>query len=248
MTNRRNMVDTGWLDSAISSVSKATDGLAGLWIGPSKPAPVTNKQPQSKLEQEAEQLRRFAARQMAYYDQLDAPVSAFTAPVNAEPKLVAVQPKATPKPVPSLVKGLTQAQLDRLVEVESGNKDYTAYNEGSGAYGRYQFIPNTAKAYAKKLGIKGDKWKTPANQDKMFAAFTADNIRGLERKGLPTDLFHIYGAHQQGLSGFSDIMKNNLNPQLEQKMRNNLPGDTSKLAGTDLRNAWINHWQERLKL
>ena len=50
MTNRRNMVDTGWLDSALSSVSKATDGLAGLWIGPSKPAPVTNKQPQSKLE------------------------------------------------------------------------------------------------------------------------------------------------------------------------------------------------------
>jgi hypothetical protein len=144
--------------------------------------------------------------------------------------------------------GLNSAEITRLAEIESSNAGYDAFNPRSGAYGKYQFIPSTAKVYAEKLGLKGDEWKTPENQDRMFAAFTADNTRGLERKGLPTDLFHIYGAHQQGLTGFSNILKGNITPTLEKNMRSNIPNEYKNLKGEELRDAWINYWKEKTQI
>lgn len=140
---------------------------------------------------------------------------------------------------------LSQEDIDRLAQIESGSKGYTAHNTRSGAYGKYQFIPSTAAAYAKRLGLEGDEWKTPENQDRMFAEFTKDNARQLERKGLPTDLFHIYGAHQQGVRGLTDILEGNLTPKLERNMRSNLPDDYQDLEGTELRDAWVSYWKDR---
>lgn len=136
--------------------------------------------------------------------------------------------------------------VNRLAKLEAGDRGYTAVNEGSGAYGRYQFIPETAKYYAAKLGFAGDSWKLPKNQDAMFAAFTADNIRQLQRLGMPTDAFHVYGAHQQGAKGFSDIMGGNITPERERSMRANLPSALRGLGGMQLRNAWINHWSNAI--
>ena len=143
--------------------------------------------------------------------------------------------------------GLSKSDLTKLVSIESGNAGYTALNEGSGAYGKYQFIPSTAKKYAEKLGIKGDAWKTPANQDRMFLEFTKDNIEGLKKKGLDTDIFHIYGAHQQGLTGFENILKGNITPELERNMKSNLPASMSNLKGQELGQAWKDYWTKRLK-
>lgn len=161
------------------------------------------------------------------------------------------QNKPTTQPVSSFVSspdtGIKPEYIERLAEVESGNLGYDAVNPSSGAYGKYQFIPSTAKAYAEKLGIQGDDWKTPENQDRMFSAFTSDNVRGLRSKNLPTDLFHIYGAHQQGLTGFSNILAGKLTPRLEANMRSNVPNQYKNLSGTDLRDAWINYWKNRMQ-
>ena len=132
-----------------------------------------------------------------------------------------------------------------IAKVESGD-DYTAVNPTSGAYGKYQFIPSTAREYATKLGLEGDSWKTPENQEKMFSAFMADNIRGLQNKNLEVNPFTVYGAHQQGLTGFSNIMAGNLTNKLEANMRSNLPNQFKGLQGMDLRNAWVNYWRNRM--
>ena len=144
-----------------------------------------------------------------------------------------------------LAEGLATSLVDRVAAVESGG-DYSAVNPSSGAYGKYQFIPSTAKEYSKKLGFEGDSWKTPENQEKMFSAFMADNIRGLQDKGVEVNPFTVYGAHQQGLTGFSKILEGELTPRLEANMRSNLPRGFSNLRGLDLRDAWINYWRNKM--
>lgn len=140
---------------------------------------------------------------------------------------------------------LTDDQFNKLIEIESGG-NYEAYNERSGAYGKYQFIPSTAAAYAKKLGFVGNEWKKPENQEAMFRAFTQDNIDMLNKKGIPVDAFHVYAAHQQGVGGLSNILAGNMTPSLERNLRSNLPGASSSLKGLALRDAWVNHWKNRL--
>ncbi|RLA69093.1 MAG: hypothetical protein DRG09_06630, partial [Epsilonproteobacteria bacterium] len=70
------------------------------------------------------------------------------------------------------VAGMSQNNLqkivDKLVKIESTTGKYNVKNHRSGAYGRYQIMPSTAKFYAKKLGIPRSKWKKPYNQDKIF--------------------------------------------------------------------------------
>lgn len=141
--------------------------------------------------------------------------------------------------------GLSNKDLAKLASFESGNTGYTAFNKGSGAYGKYQFIPSTASEYSAKLGFKGDEWKKPENQEKMFSAFVADNVRGLKQKGLPINLFNVYGAHQQGLTGLSDILAGNMSPSLEKNMRSNLPSEYRNLSGDKLRNTWIKYWKTK---
>ena len=58
--------------------------------------------------------------------------------------------------------------VNKIVEVETPNGNYTAVNKKTGAYGRYQITPNTAKYYSKKLDINYNSWKEPDNQDKIF--------------------------------------------------------------------------------
>jgi len=88
----------------------------------------------------------------------------------------------------------------KLAGVESGGK-WDALNPGSGAYGRYQFVPATEKQYAKKLGITIEQARTPSGQNAMVSAFTKDNAAGLKRAGFAPTQRNLYLAHQQGLGG-----------------------------------------------
>ena len=102
--------------------------------------------------------------------------------------------------------GLSGSYWDKMANIESGG-DYNAHNKGSGAYGKYQFIPSTMKAYAKKLGITVEQARTPAGQDAMVKKFTADNAAGLRRAGIPVNDQTLYAAHQQGLGGAIALYK-----------------------------------------
>jgi len=146
--------------------------------------------------------------------------------------------------------GLSHQTLEKivhkLVKVESTTGHYHTKNKRSGAYGRYQIMPGTAKAYAKKLGIPYNKWKQPKNQDRIFKAILTDNIHALKKRGIKISAFTLYGAHQQGAGGFSAIIKNRkLTRQLERNIRQNLPGELRKTHRSKLRAVWKNYWKKK---
>ena len=136
--------------------------------------------------------------------------------------------------------------VKKIVKIESITGKYTAKNRNSGAYGRYQVLPSTAKFYAKKLKIPYRQWKKPYNQDKIFKAIMKDNIRSLKRNGHKVTAFSIYGSHQQGAGGFNTIMKKKkLSKTLERNLRHNLPKKYKYSSGAKLRNAWLKYWKNK---
>ena len=136
--------------------------------------------------------------------------------------------------------------VKKVVKIESRTGSYHAKNRKSGAYGRYQIMPRTAKAYAKKLHIPYSKWKLPRNQDRIFEAIMTDNIHSLKRNGLKVNAFSIYGTHQQGAGGFNAIMKNKkLSKKLERNLRHNLPKKLSRVPRSRLKLAWVNYWKKK---
>jgi len=136
--------------------------------------------------------------------------------------------------------------VNKVVKVETTTGNYHTKNRKSGAYGRYQIMPRTAKAYAKKLHIPFRKWKQPKNQDRIFEAIMADNIRSLKRNGLKINAFSIYGTHQQGAGGFRAIMKSKkLTKKLERNLRRNLPKSLSRVHRSQLKRVWMNYWKKK---
>ena len=153
----------------------------------------------------------------------------------------------------SKMAGLSQINLKhivkKIVKVESMSGKYNVKNPSTGAYGRYQILPSTAKFYAKKLHIPKDKWKEPRNQEKIFTSIMMDNIKSLRRHGYKISAFSVYATHQQGAKGFGDIMKGKrLTKNLERNLRKNLPNNLRKVKKSILRITWIRYWKRRLSI
>ncbi|SFV61951.1 TolA protein [hydrothermal vent metagenome] len=149
------------------------------------------------------------------------------------------------------IAGIGQSNLkvivDKLVKIETTTGGYTVKNPRSGAYGKYQILPSTAKFYAKKLKIPKYLWKKPYNQDKIFRAIMKDNIKSLKRNGHRISAFSLYATHQQGAGGFNSIMKNKkMTRSLEKNLRQNLPKKLSKVKKSKLRLTWIRYWKNKL--
>jgi len=137
--------------------------------------------------------------------------------------------------------------IKKVVKHESTTGNYHAKNRSSGAYGRYQIMPRTAKAYAKKLKIPYSQWKKPHNQDKIFEAIMKDNISSLKRNGIKVSAFSIYGTHQQGAGGFNAIVKNKtLTKRLERNLRQNLPKQFKHISKAKLKNTWMKYWKKKM--
>jgi len=136
--------------------------------------------------------------------------------------------------------------VKKVVKYESTTGNYHTKNRNSGAYGRYQIMPKTAKAYSKKLKIPHTTWKKPYNQDKIFKAILKDNIRSLKRNGIKVSAFSIYGTHQQGAGGFNAIMKNKrLTKTLERNLRHNLPKKLRSTPRGCLKSTWKRYWKKK---
>lgn len=147
--------------------------------------------------------------------------------------------------------GMSQTNMekivDKLVKIETTTGKYTVKNRSSGAYGRYQIMPSTAKYYSKKLNISNYNWKKPYNQDKIFRAIMKDNIKSLKRNGHKISAFSLYATHQQGAGGFNSIMKNRpLSKRLENNLRQNLPSNLRKVRKSQLKKTWIKYWTKKL--
>ena len=136
--------------------------------------------------------------------------------------------------------------VDKFVKIETTTGKYDVKNHSSGAYGRYQIMPSTAKYYAKKLDIPTHLWKKPYNQDKIFRAIMKANIKSLKKRGYEISAFTLYATHQQGAGGFNAIMKGKkLTTKLERNLRQNLPGKLRKVKKSQLRATWINYWKKK---
>ena len=135
----------------------------------------------------------------------------------------------------------------KIVKVETPNGKYTTVNKSSGAYGKYQIMPKTAKHYTRKLKIPRSEWKKPKNQDKIFTALLEDNIKDLKKYELGVDAFTVYGCHQQGARGFMCIMKNeNLTSKSYMRLRRNLPSKYRNISKNELRKIWIDYWKNKM--
>lgn len=117
-----------------------------------------------------------------------------------------ISTQSDPAPLDASNSSPRESLYDRVAEVESGGK-YDAYNKGSKAYGKYQFIPTTAKWVSEALGFEGDEWKEPENQEKMMDYLTDWNTKYLEKKGIPITEETLWWAHNQGASGAVKLYK-----------------------------------------
>ncbi len=136
---------------------------------------------------------------------------------------------------------------DKIVKVETPKGEYTTVNKSSGAYGRYQIMPKTAKHYTKKLNMNHSKWKYPENQDKIFLALLSDNVKNLKDNGIEVNAFTVYGCHQQGATGFRSIVNNKeMSAYSYTKLRRNLPKKYKHISNEKLRKAWIDYWKNKM--
>ena len=136
---------------------------------------------------------------------------------------------------------------DKIVKVETPKGKYTTVNKSSGAYGRYQIMPKTAKHYTKKLNMNHSKWKYPENQDKIFHALLSDNVKSLKDNGIKVNAFTVYGCHQQGATGFKGIVNNKkMSAYSYTKLRRNLPKKYKYISNEKLRKTWINYWKNKM--
>ena len=137
---------------------------------------------------------------------------------------------------------------DKIVKVETPKGKYTTVNKSSGAYGRYQIMPKTAKHYTKKLDIPHHQWKHPKNQDKIYRAILEDNINQLKKNNFNINAFNVYGCHQQGATGFKCIMRNeNMTAKSYMRLRRNIPSKYRYVRNDQLRGVWINYWQNKMR-
>ncbi len=136
---------------------------------------------------------------------------------------------------------------EKIVKVETPNGKYTTVNKSSGAYGRYQIMPKTAKHYTRKLNMNHSKWKNPENQDKIFMALLSDNVKSLKDNGIDVNAFTVYGCHQQGATGFKCIVNNeDMTAYSYEKLRRNLPKKYRYISNKKLRETWMNYWKNKM--
>jgi len=137
--------------------------------------------------------------------------------------------------------------MKKLVDIESSGGNYEAVNKDTKAYGKYQFLPSTLKEYAKKTNQTIAEAKTPMGQEKMFQKYTADSIDFLNLREIPITALNLYGAHQQGRGGISQILQSNSKPRylIDDKVaagiRQNVPG-TKNMSKKELAVAWVERW------
>ena len=98
--------------------------------------------------------------------------------------------------------------------------------------GSYQGLMQLKEDDVKRLGYD---WKTylkdPKIQEEVGRVYTADNVRQLERKGLPVNDFTVYMAHNQGVEGARQILSGNPSKEVMLNMLNQgIPNDLPKYS------------------
>ena len=129
------------------------------------------------------------------------------------------------------------SNISYIQSKEGKDNSYTTKNKaGSSAYGKYQFMPATAKMYADQLGL--DEYISPAAQEKIMSRALVDYKSKLNRWGVPKTNGNIYAIHQLGPSRAYRLFSNKLTEGDIQAMRDNIPGANSNLARDEVITKW----------
>ena len=123
--------------------------------------------------------------------------------------------------------GAGNSYFNRIAGIESSD-NYGALNKGSGAYGKFQIMPETQKEWAGKLGMTIKEARTPAGQERVIRGITSQNARTLEKAGMPVNDFTLYMLHQQGATGGMNMLKGDFSKVKDINIASNLPGGGSK--------------------
>lgn len=128
--------------------------------------------------------------------------------------------------------------VDRIIQIESG-RNPRAYNK-SGASGAFQFIKSTAKQY----GLNN-----PFDAQESLNAYkrlTMDNIRQMQKYGIPINPTTVYLAHQQGVGGLKKIVDslNNGTP-LDGTILRNVKNNS--LGGYRGLQTYFDDWKKRVE-
>jgi hypothetical protein len=149
---------------------------------------------------------------------------------------VATQQALTPTPG-----GSASDYESRVIQLESGGKGLAAYNESSGAFGPYQFIPSTAARY----GINRNS--SLADQRDAFLKLTYTNksilSKALGRTPTPGEL---YLAHQQGPGGALKLLEHpdTLATSIVGKAAVLQNGGAADMTAQQFANLWIDKFQK----
>lgn len=110
----------------------------------------------------------------------------------------------------------------KTIKVESSG-DSTARS------GSYQGLMQLDKAGVEKMGYKWDEYlKNPKLQEEAGRVWTANNIREMDKKGIPVNDLTVYMAHNQGVEGTRQILSGHPSKEiilnvLNQGISNDLP-------------------------
>ncbi len=138
--------------------------------------------------------------------------------------------------------------IDVIENKNTGN--YAIKGERSKAYGRYQFMPRTARGYAAKCGIYFDEWKKPVNQDKMFQRFTEDNMNYIRKQSIEVNVFTMWIAHNLGPGAVKWMMTGQGKIPWGDPLKvlnNNLPKNLQATSYLTARNNWLDHYDDKIK-
>ncbi len=113
-----------------------------------------------------------------------------------------------------------------LKSKEGKKNTYNTKNEaGSSAYGKYQFMPSTAKEIAKSINIDPDQWTTPENQELIMSQAKKDYSNTLNRWGIEDTDENQYAIHQLGSGRAKRYFSGSLTKNDYKVMNDNLPAD-----------------------
>lgn len=98
-----------------------------------------------------------------------------------------------------------------LAEVQQFQAARDAKNKGSGAAGKYQFMPSTLfgsdrkSGLVKQLGLSMDTKFDKNTQDRLQEALVTQNMKQLSSSGVPTTDANVYMAHYIGAEGAKKV-------------------------------------------
>ncbi len=117
----------------------------------------------------------------------------------------------------------------KVAEIESGGGKYVNPSKGHSYAGTYQFNEDSATPYLEKLGFTWDQYlESPQIQEDVYKLEIEDIKSQYANRGIPATELNVWGAHNMGVQGFSEILDSDKNgtPLKEirkEKIENNLP-------------------------